>query len=91
MLDALVDKLVPGRVADARRPAPGELRQTAVLALPLAEVSAKVRTGGPADDEEDLDRAIWAGIVPVLSVRGAPVPSGDLAPGIELPEYLRAN
>lgn len=91
VLDELMDKLVPGRVGDARGPASDELRQTAVLALPLVEVSAKVRTGDPADDDEDLGRPTWAGLLPLTSGRGVPVPAADLAAGIALPAYLAGD
>lgn len=89
-LDALVDHVLPGRAADSRPADTKELAATAVLRLDLNEVSAKARTGGPNDDPEDQDLPYWAGVVPVGPVHGTPVPADDLAPGIELPEYLRA-
>ena len=73
-LDAIVDHVVPGRTLEARPPTDAELRATLVLALPLVEVSAKVRTGGPIDDEADLGWPAWAGVIPVSLVPGAPVP-----------------
>lgn len=88
-LEALMDKVVPGRNGSVRPPTEAELRQTAVLALPLVEVSAKIRTGPPCDEAEDLLLDHWAGLVPVREVRGAPEPAPDLAPGIELPWYLQ--
>jgi nitroimidazol reductase NimA-like FMN-containing flavoprotein (pyridoxamine 5'-phosphate oxidase superfamily)/RimJ/RimL family protein N-acetyltransferase len=87
VLHALVDKVVRGRAADSRPPTDRELAQTAVLALPLREVSAKVRTGGVADDPEDLGLPHWAGVVPLRLTAGAPVPDGGLT--VALPEYLR--
>ncbi len=90
VLDALVERLVPGRGGDARPPTPEELRQTGVLELPLEEVSAKVRSGDPVDDEGDLGLACWAGCLPLRVSFGAAQPSGDLAAGVELPDYLRA-
>ncbi|EME99154.1 hypothetical protein H340_17879 [Streptomyces mobaraensis NBRC 13819 = DSM 40847] len=87
-LDALVDQAVPGRAADSRPGSPKELAATAVLRVDLAEVSAKVRAGGPGDDPEDLSLPYWTGVVPVTTVRGTPVPADDLAPGIPLPGYL---
>jgi nitroimidazol reductase NimA-like FMN-containing flavoprotein (pyridoxamine 5'-phosphate oxidase superfamily) len=77
-LHALVEHVVPGRTADARPPSAAELRQTSVLALPIDEASAKVRTGGPIDDEEDLARPIWAGLVPLSIAYGAPIPEPGL-------------
>jgi hypothetical protein len=87
-LDALVDQVVPGRSQDSR-PANGkELAATAVLRLDLGEVSAKLRTGGPNDEPEDLDLPHWTGVVPLRKGYGTPIPADDLAPGIELPDYL---
>lgn len=89
-LDALVDHVVPGRSADSRPANAKELAATAVIRLDLAEVSAKIRTGGPHDEPEDLDLPYWSGVVPVAPVHGAPVPAEDLAPGIPAPDYLAA-
>ena len=69
-LELLVDHVHPGRSAACRAPNEKELKATLVLRLPLAEASAKVRTGGPLDDEEDLDLPYTAGVIPVRSVRG---------------------
>lgn len=88
VLDALMDKLVPGRLADARPPRPEELRQTGLLELALTDVAAKIRTGDPLDDEEDLRLDVWAGTRPILTAFAPAVASGDLAPGIALPAYL---
>jgi nitroimidazol reductase NimA-like FMN-containing flavoprotein (pyridoxamine 5'-phosphate oxidase superfamily) len=89
-LEVITQHLVPGRWDEARLPNPLELRQTAVLRMPITEASAKVRTGGPLDDDEDLGLPIWAGVVPVTSTFGAPVPSDDLAPGIDPPASVAA-
>ncbi len=87
-LDALMEKLAPGRSRDVRAASEAELRQTAVLALPLVDVSAKIRTGPPADNPEDLSLGHWAGLVPIREVRGTPEASPDLARGIAAPTYL---
>ncbi|MGW0909058.1 pyridoxamine 5'-phosphate oxidase family protein [Streptomyces sp. NPDC002853] len=87
-LDALVDHVVPGRSADSRPANAKELAATAVLSLDLAAVSAKVRTGGPNDDPEDLGLPHWAGVVPLRKGHDPLVPSADLAPGIDVPDYL---
>ncbi|MET7937083.1 pyridoxamine 5'-phosphate oxidase family protein [Streptomyces sp. NPDC005322] len=87
-LDALVDHVVPGRAADSRPANAKELAATAVLRLDLDEVSAKIRTGGPNDDPEDLTLPHWSGVVPVARTYGAPVPADDLAPGTPIPGYL---
>ncbi|GAA3726349.1 pyridoxamine 5'-phosphate oxidase family protein [Streptomyces tremellae] len=87
-LDAIVDHIVPGRAEDSRRANARELAATAVVRLDLDEVSAKVRTGGPDDDPEDLALPYWSGVVPVALTHGTPVPADGLAPGIGLPGYL---
>ena len=75
VLAALVDRLIPGRMATARPPSPQELKQTAVLALPLEEASVKVRTGPPLDDQSDLEWPAWAGVIPLAMVAGPPQPA----------------
>ncbi|MFE2086972.1 pyridoxamine 5'-phosphate oxidase family protein [Streptomyces sp. NPDC059460] len=87
-LDAIVDHVVPGRTADSRPANAKELAATAVIRLDLDEVSAKVRTGGPNDDPDDLALPHWAGVVPLARGYRAPQPSDDLDPVIALPDYL---
>ncbi|MFJ7208927.1 pyridoxamine 5'-phosphate oxidase family protein [Streptomyces sp. NPDC098789] len=89
-LDALVDQVVAGRSADSRPADAKELAATAVIRLDLEQVSAKLRTGGPNDEARDLDLPFWSGVVPVARTYGAPVPAADLAPGIEVPDYIAA-
>lgn len=88
-LDTLVDHVIPGRAADSRPANAKELAATAVLRLDLDEVSAKLRTGGPNDDEEDLGLPHWTGVVPLHTSYGEPVPADDLAPGIDVPDYVK--
>ncbi|HEX3427015.1 MAG TPA: pyridoxamine 5'-phosphate oxidase family protein [Acidimicrobiales bacterium] len=73
-LDAIVERAAPGRAMQCRRPTESELRSTLVLSLPLIEVSAKVRAGGPVDDETDLAWPVWAGVIPLRLVAGDAVP-----------------
>lgn len=87
-LAALLDHVAPGRSVDSRPPNARELAATAVLALDLVEVSAKVRTGGPMDDAEDTGLPHWAGVVPITLTAGTPVPADDLDSGVPLPPYL---
>jgi nitroimidazol reductase NimA-like FMN-containing flavoprotein (pyridoxamine 5'-phosphate oxidase superfamily) len=72
-LEAFTDRLVKGRWAEVRPPTRKELRATTVLRLPIAEGSAKVRTGPPIDDDEDYALDVWAGVVPLVLTRGDPV------------------
>ncbi len=71
-----------------RPPNAKELKATAVLRLPLDEASAKVRDGGPLDDEEDYELPVWAGTIGLRLVAGPPEPDDRLLPGVELPAYL---
>jgi len=87
-LTALVDHVLRDRSAEVRGPNTRELAATIVLALDLAEVSAKVRTGPPVDDAEDLSAPIWAGVVPLRSDLGVPVPAPELPTGMALPPSL---
>jgi uncharacterized protein len=87
-LQAFTDKLVPGRWGDARPPTEKELRAVGVLRLPLEEASAKVRAGGPLDDDEDYDLPVWAGTIDLRIAAGEPKPDDSLLPGVECPGYL---
>ena len=87
-LRALVEHIVPGRSDAVRGGDRRELAATAVLALPLAEVSAKVRTGPPIDDEPDYDLPIWAGVLPLRQVAEAPVPDDRLDPALAVPAHV---
>jgi nitroimidazol reductase NimA-like FMN-containing flavoprotein (pyridoxamine 5'-phosphate oxidase superfamily) len=84
-LKALVEHVLPGRWDEARGPNQKELRATTILALPIDEASAKVRSGPPQDDERDLALPIWAGEIPLRTVAAKPVPDPRLAPAIPLP------
>jgi uncharacterized protein len=87
-LHCLLDHIRPGRAADCRTPNARELAATGVLALDLAEVSAKVRSAGPVDDPEDSMLPHWAGVVPLSLTAGTPVPADDLDPATPVPSYL---
>lgn len=87
VLDALVEHVCAGRVRDVRAPNESELRQTLVLAIPLAEASAKIRTGPPIDDDDDYGLPIWAGIIPMSLTPSAPIDDARLATGVTAPEY----
>ena len=87
-LMALTEHIVPGRWREVRPPTANELKATTVLALPLTEASAKVRTGAPIDDEEDYGRDVWAGILPLSMETGTPVPDPRMVRGIRLPDHI---
>ena len=88
-LDALVEHVLRGRSSETRPANEKELKQTMVLALPIDEASAKVRTGPPLDDEEDYALPVWAGVVPLKLEAGEPVPDPRLSAEISVPEYAR--
>jgi uncharacterized protein len=85
-LDLIVDHVVPGRAATLRPPTRRELAATAVLAIPLAEVSLKARTGGVKDEPEDVAAGVWAGVLPLRLVAG-PLETDPDAPGA-VPEHV---
>ena len=85
-LDAIVEHVVPGRNAEVRPTRPDEVTKTLVLRLPLGEASVKVRSGDPLDEEADYDLVdVWAGVVPITTGFGPPVPDGRLADGVAPP------
>jgi nitroimidazol reductase NimA-like FMN-containing flavoprotein (pyridoxamine 5'-phosphate oxidase superfamily) len=87
---ALVDHVARGRADDARLPNTRELDQTTILAVPLDEASAKVRTGPPKDEEEDYDLPVWAGILPLRTVAGEPERDPRLPATVPVPDYIAA-
>jgi nitroimidazol reductase NimA-like FMN-containing flavoprotein (pyridoxamine 5'-phosphate oxidase superfamily) len=90
-LDLIVDKLIPGRLADLRPSKRSEISQTSVVELALDEVSAKMRSGDPEDDDDDHHSDVWAGVIPMRLVADEPVAASDLREGIDLPDYLRPH
>jgi hypothetical protein len=80
---------LPGRWAEIRPPSELELKGTSVLMIELNEVSAKVRTGPPKDDEEDYAMPVWAGVLPIETRFGAPIADAKLPAGIGVPKYLK--
>jgi len=87
-MTAVVEHVVPGRAAGSRAPDAKELAATAVLRVPIVEATLKERSGGPADDADDLGLAHWAGVVPLRTVHGPARPAPDLPPGVEVPEHV---
>jgi len=87
--EAITEHVLPGRWDEARRPNEKENTGTKVLALEISEASAKVRSGPPVDDEEDMDLGIWAGVIPLSVAAGVPEPAPDLDPGIGVPPSVR--
>jgi hypothetical protein len=88
-LRIFTEHVMKGRWNDVRIPTEQELKATTVLSLPLEEVSAKVRTGGPIDDEADYALPVWAGVLPLETVPKAPVPDAQRKNDPPIPEYLK--
>jgi nitroimidazol reductase NimA-like FMN-containing flavoprotein (pyridoxamine 5'-phosphate oxidase superfamily) len=89
-LALFTNHVIAGRWEQAKQPSISELKATSVLALPLEEVSAKVRTGPPIDDEEDYALPIWGGVVPVVQSFGEPIPDDRALPGLAAPVLVSA-
>lgn len=88
-LRIFTEHMVPGRWQVIRQPSAQELKATSVLALDLVEVSAKIRTGNPVDDDADYALPIWAGILPLKLTPGAPLADPKLACNIASPDHAR--
>jgi nitroimidazol reductase NimA-like FMN-containing flavoprotein (pyridoxamine 5'-phosphate oxidase superfamily) len=86
-LHAFTEKIIRGRWNDARQPNDKELKATSVLRLPLTEVSAKVRTGPPLDDDPDYALPVWAGVIPLQLVPGEPIRDERCDASIPVPAY----
>jgi uncharacterized protein len=87
-LEAVVEHVARGRAADSRPPTPTELRSTLLLRMPIVEASAKVRAGGPIDDDEDMGTHHWAGVVPLTLTAGPPAPDAMLSAAAIAPDYV---
>ncbi len=89
-LERFVEALIPGRQADLRPNTKKEIDGTGVLRLSLATSSAKVRSGGPIDDDEDYELPIWAGVLPLTTVIGSPIDDDRLLDGVDVPTNVTA-
>jgi hypothetical protein len=87
-LEGLVEKLTPGRWKEVRQPNDRELKATTVLWMDLAEASAKIRTGGPNDDLEDMEQRVWAGVVP-MTIKTKTVITDKRGVDVPPPDYLK--
>jgi nitroimidazol reductase NimA-like FMN-containing flavoprotein (pyridoxamine 5'-phosphate oxidase superfamily) len=87
LVEYFTNHIIPGRWSEVRAPNDAELKATLVLKLPLKEVSAKVRTGPPIDDEEDYKLPIWAGVLPLLLIADHPVADDRVPIEISAPAY----
>lgn len=88
-LRVVSEQVIQGRWNDVRGPSEKELKATTVLEFAIEEASAKIRTGPPADDEEDYALTCWAGVLPLSLQAGEVVADTRLQDGTEVPEYVR--
>jgi len=88
-LELITNHLVPGQWASVRQPTRKEMAATAVLALPLAEASVKIRAGMPGDPPEDLDPSVWAGVLPLSVVFGEPQTDPHVGAGVPVPPHIQ--
>ena len=87
-LDALVERLVPGRLPYLRAMSDDEVKATSVLRLPITEASAKVRTGHPVDDDDDYELPIWAGVLPIETTYGTPLTDPAMRSQVPVPDHV---
>ncbi len=90
VLRALVEHVIPGRYDDTRAPSANEIDATMVMRFPLNEMSAKIRTGPPVDAPEDYGNPTWAGVIPIATRAGTPVPDPKLSDDVALPAYVHS-
>lgn len=88
-LRVISEHLIPGRWAEVRGPSESELKATTVLEFFIEEISSKVRTGPPIDDESDYGLRVWAGVLPLETRSRQPIPDEQLLDGVAPPDYLR--
>jgi uncharacterized protein len=86
-LDAFLESITPGRSREVRAGNAKELAATTVLRISLTEAAAKIRTGGPKDDDDDLGLPVWAGVLPMTLAPLAPIAEAETT---EPPEYVRS-
>jgi uncharacterized protein len=88
-LRVISDHLIAGRWEDVRGPSAQELKATTALEFSIEEASAKIRSGPPLDEEDDYALPVWAGVLPLQLITGAPVADPRLAAESNVPEYVR--
>lgn len=87
-LNSLSDAMIPGRVQEVRASTKKELAATIIVSLPVDECSVKISVNEVDDDEQDLNKGTWAGIVPFVTTIGEPIPADEEAAGLKVPESI---
>lgn len=88
-LRVVTEQILKGRWEEARTPTAQELKVTKVLAVTIAEASAKIRTGPPKDEEEDYGLPVWAGVLPLATVAREAIPDPAMTPMLPVPESVK--
>jgi hypothetical protein len=88
LLDAFVDRVLPGRRAQIRGMTDVELQVTQVVAVHLDAVSAKVRTGPPKEPKEDHQPDVWGGVIPLTLAHGNPEPDDVTSNDAPAPHFV---
>ena len=89
-LGYITNHVVPNRWDEVRLPSEKELKATKILKIKINEASAKIRTGHPVDDKTDYKLPIWAGVLPLKTIIGKPVPDLELSEAITIPTSVQA-
>ena len=84
----LTNKIVPDSWNYLRTIKENEINKTTALAFSIQEASAKIRTGMPVDEEEDLELPIWSGLIPIRTMRQTPI-ADSFSGNIPLPAHLK--
>lgn len=90
LLNHFIEQIAPGRTKQVRLSNEKELKATMLLRIPLTEASVKISNFGVNDDAEDMDIAVWAGVLPYRTVVGPLQACDDLYEGIAEPDYRSA-
>ncbi len=87
--ERFTEHMIPGRWDDARQPTAKEMQKTIFIAVEIEDMTAKLRTTGVADDQEDMDLDVWAGLIPLKLAPQYPQSDDVLKAGIEMPDYVK--
>lgn len=87
-LEKISDKTMPGRWTDSRQPSEKEMKATRIAAITIESASAKVRTGPPVEDADDVSLPYWSGVVPLRTIADSPVACQEHSSDVEIPGYL---
>ncbi|WP_111709361.1 pyridoxamine 5'-phosphate oxidase family protein [Lutibacter citreus] len=87
-LKIISDQIIPNRWEEVRLPNKKEMKATKVIRIPITEASAKIRKGPPIDDRADYELPIWAGVIPIKTKYGNPIPDLALKEEIKSPKSV---